>query len=128
MLEIFTDSRTSYSHNPDLPVREFPQVVGKQTVDSRPGRMPEWFLLDPWSEPVGGEKAASGNEALTGWCFKQSGVLRVEIISHHKKGEVEMPSFYTTKEEAVYTIIVKEFVSGEWVVFDGTDMQIVCQD
>ena len=98
LLQIFTGTRTSYSHNPDLPVREFPQVVGKQTVDSRPGRMPEWFLLDPWSEPVGGEKAASGNEALTGWCFKQSGVLRVEIISHHRKGEVEMPSFYTTKE------------------------------
>ena len=52
----------------------------------------------------------------------------MDIISHHRKGEVEMPSFYTTKEEAVYTIIVKEFVSGEWVVFDGTDMQIVCQD
>ena len=83
-------------------------------------------MLDPWSEPVGGEKAASGNEALTGWCFKQSGVLRVEIISHHRKGEVEMPSFYTTKEEAVYTIVVKEYVNGEWVVFD--DMQIVCQD
>ena len=36
------------------------------------------------------------------------------------------PSFYTTKEEAVYTIVVKEYVNGEWVVFD--DMQIVCQD
>ena len=50
----------------------------------------------------------------------------MEIISHHRKGEVEMPSFYTTKEEAVYTIVVKEYVNGEWVVFD--DMQIVCQD
>ena len=41
-------------------------------------------------EPVGGEKAACGNEALakasTGWCFKQSGVLKVESISHHRKG------------------------------------------
>ena len=50
----------------------------------------------------------------------------MEIISHHKKKEVEMPSFYTTKEEAVYTIVVKEYVNGEWVFFD--DMQIVCQD
>ena len=77
LLEIFTGSRTSYSHNPDLPVGEFPQVVGKQTVDSRPGTIPECFFLDPWSSslmnsevgPVGREKAASGNEALTGWCF-----------------------------------------------------------
>ena len=38
-------------------------------------------------EPVVGEKAASGNEALTVWCFKQSEVFRVEIISLHRKGE-----------------------------------------
>merc|ERR1711887_216067 len=80
-------------------------------------------------EPVtGGEKVGSGNQqlakALSLWCFKQSGVLRVESISHHRKGEVGTPNFYTIKEDAVYTIVVKELVNGEWVAFDGKDMQM----
>ena len=29
VLEILTGSSTSYSHNPDLPVKEFPHAVGK---------------------------------------------------------------------------------------------------
>jgi len=142
VLEILTGSSTSYSHNPDLPVKEFPHAVGKQTVliaglqarnNARvvfAGSL-EFFSDDFFNsevEPVGGEKAACGNEALakalTGWCFKQSGVLKVESISHHRKGEVETPSFYTIKEEAVYSIVVKEFVDGEWVAFDGTDVQM----
>lgn len=32
VLEILTASSTSYSHNPDLPIKEFPHAVGKQTV------------------------------------------------------------------------------------------------
>merc|ERR1712013_654472 len=52
-------------------------------------------------EPVtGGEKVGSGNQelakALSLWCFKQSGVLRVESISHHRKGEAETPNFSTS--------------------------------
>jgi len=45
-------------------------------------------------------------------CFKQSRVLRVDSIIHHRKGEVVRPTFYTM-EEAVYTIVVKEYVNGE---------------
>jgi len=143
VLEILTGSSTSYSHNPDLPIKEFPHAVGKQTVmiaglqarnNARvvfAGSL-EFFsdeFFNAMVEPVaGGKKVGSGNQqlakALSLWCFKQSGVLRVESISHHRKGEVETPNFYTIKEDAVYTIVVKELVNGEWVAFDGTDMQM----
>jgi len=142
VLEILTGSSTSYSHNPDTPIKEFPHAVGKQTVliaglqarnNARvvfAGSL-EFFsdeFFNSMVEPVSGEKVASGNQALAKalslWCFKQSGVLKVESISHHRKGEVETPSFYTIKEEAVYTIVVKELVNGEWVAFDGNDMQM----
>merc|ERR1712013_293589 len=108
VLEILTGSSTSYSHNPDLPVKEFPHAVGKQTVmiaglqarnNARvvfAGSL-EFFsdeLFNSLVEPVtGGEKVGSGNQelakALSLWCFKQSGVLRVESISHHRKGEAK---------------------------------------
>jgi len=142
VLDILTGSTTSYSHNPDLPIKEFPHAVGKQTVliaglqarnNARvvfAGSL-EFFsdeFFNSLVEPVSGGSVASGNEALakalTSWCFKESGVLRVESITHHRKGEVETPNFYTIKEEAVYTIVVKEYVNGEWVAYDGTDMQM----
>ena len=62
-------------------------------VDQEDPLVLEFFSDDFFNsevEPVGGEKAACGNEALakasTGWCFKQSGVLKLESISHHRKG------------------------------------------
>ena len=32
VLEVLTASSTAYSHNPDLPITEYPHAVGKQTV------------------------------------------------------------------------------------------------
>jgi len=142
VLDILTGSTTSYSHNPDLPIKEFPHAVGKQTVliaglqarnNARvvlSGSL-EFFsdeFFNSQVEPVAGKKMASGNEALakalTKWCFKQSGVLKVDSISHHRKGEKETPGFYTIKDDAVYTIVVKELINGKWVPFEGTDMQM----
>ena len=48
----------------------------------------------------------------------------MESITHHKEGETSPPAHYTIKDEAVYTIVVKELVKGEWVPFDGKDMQM----
>jgi len=142
VLEILTGSSTSYSHNPDLPVKEFPHAVGKQTVliaglQARNNARVvfagsfEFFsdeFFNAQVEPVTGGKVDSGNKdlalALSNWCFKQSGVLKVDSITHHREGEVETPAFYTIKEDAVYTIVVKELVNGKWVAFDGTDMQM----
>jgi len=142
VLEILTGSSTSYSHNPDLPIKEYPHAVGKQTVliaglqarnNARvvfSGSL-EFFSDDFFNskvEPIAGNSVASGNEALSKslsmWCFKQSGVLKIESVSHHKKGEKETPNYYTIKDDAVFSIVVKELVNGKWVPFTGTDMQM----
>jgi len=143
VLEILTGSSTAYSHNPDYAVKEFPHAVGKQTVlvaglqarnNARvvfSGSL-EFFsdeFFTAMVEQVGGAAAVpSGNQelslALTSWCFKQSGVLKVESVSHSREGESEAPSFYTIKEWCRYTIVVKELVGGKWVGFNGQDMQM----
>jgi len=141
VLEILTGSSTSYSHNPDLPITEYPHAVGKNTVliaglqarnNARvvfSGSL-EFFSDEFFTAQVEtkGSKAASGNaalsKALTDWCFKKSGVLKVESISHHREGESKSPAHYTIKDQAVYTIVVKELVDGKWVPFDGKDMQM----
>ena len=142
VMEILTGSSTSYSHNPDTMIKEFPHAVGKQTVmiaglQARNNARVvfsgsfEFFSDEFFSakvEPVTGAAVQSGNKALalalSKWCFKQSGVLKVESIAHHKKGEKNAPSHYTIKEEAVYNIVVKELVDGKWVGFNGKDMQM----
>jgi len=142
VIEILTGSSTSYSHNPDNMIKEFPQAVGKQTVmiaglQARNNARVifsgsfEFFSDEFFSskvEPVSGPSVASGNKdlalAITNWCFKKSGVLKVESIAHNKKGEKSAPSHYTIKEDAVYTIVVKELVNGKWVGFSGKDMQM----
>ena len=141
VLEILTGSSTSYSHNPDLAITEYPHAVGKQTVmiaglqarnnarvvfsGSLEFFSDEFFTAEVQTK---GKKVASGNAALakslTDWCFKQAGVLKVESISHHKEGEKGAPAHYTIKDQAVYTIVVKELVDGKWVAFDGKDMQM----
>jgi len=142
VLEILTGGTTSYSHNPDLPITDYPHAVGKNTVmiaglqarnnarivfsGSLEFFSDEFFTAQV--ETLGGAKVPSGNadlaRAITTWCFKQSGVLRVESISHHREGETESPPYYTIKDNAVYTIVVKELVEGEWVPYDGQDMQM----
>jgi len=143
VIEILTGSSTSYSHNPDTRIKDFPHAVGKQTVmiaglQARNNARVvfsgsfEFFSDEFFSSKVehvsGSASGASGNKdlalALTKWCFKQSGVLKVESIAHNKKGEAKAPGHYTIKEDAVYTIVVKELVNGKWVGYKGKDMQM----
>lgn len=142
VLEILTGSSTSYSHNPDTQIKDFPHAVGKQTVliaglQARNNARVifsgsfEFFSDEFFTskvEPVAGAAQASGNKdlalSLTKWCFKQSGVLKVESVAHNKAGESGEPGHYTIKDDAVYTIVVKELVNGKWVGYDGKDMQM----
>jgi len=143
VLPILTGSSSSYSHNPQEPVTDFPHAVGKQTVliaglqarnNARvvfSGSL-EFFSDDFFLSAV--EKAGSGSgvpsgnkalaQALSLWVLKQNGVLRVESISHHRQGEEEAPGFYTIMEQAQYNIQVSELVKGNWEPFKGEDMQM----
>merc|ERR1711983_724724 len=144
VLEILTASSTAYSHNPDEPVIEYPHATGKGTVlvaglqARNNARVVFVGSIDLFSDKFfsaavngfsGLKSAKSGNEALASalsqWCFKLSGVLRVKSVNHHLEGEKSPPSVaYTIKEDVVYTIDIEEYVGDKWVPFDGKDVQL----
>ena len=71
----------------------------------------------------------SGNQelanALSQWCFKQAGVLRVTNVNHHLVGEKSPPALaYTIKEEVVYSIDIEEYKNGKWAPFQASDVQM----
>jgi len=142
VMDILTGSSTSYSHNPQLPIKEYPHATGKATVmiaglqarnNARivfSGSL-EFFSDEFFQAEINtgnGKTEPSGNfelaEALSLWCFKERGVLRVDEIIHRRVGEGSAPEFYTIREMVHYQIDVKEKVKGEWVQFEGKDMQL----
>uniref|UniRef100_A0A1I7T7H2 Dolichyl-diphosphooligosaccharide--protein glycosyltransferase 48 kDa subunit n=1 Tax=Caenorhabditis tropicalis TaxID=1561998 RepID=A0A1I7T7H2_9PELO len=75
------------------------------------------------------QKGASGNSELATsiakWVMKESGVLRVKSVNHHKKGETVPPAEdYFITEDVVYTIEIEELKNGKWVPFQGKDVQL----
>merc|ERR1711983_688901 len=144
VLEILTASSTAYSHNPDEPVLEYPHATGKNTVlvaglqARNNARVVFVGSIDLFSDKFftsavngfsGLKSAKSGNEALASalsqWCFKLSGVLRVKNVNHHLAGEKNPPTMaYTIKDDVVYTIDIEEYKLGKWVPYDGKDVQM----
>jgi len=144
VLEILTGSSTSYSHNPDEPISEYPHATGKGTVlvaalqARNNARVIFAGSIDMFSDKFfgasvsswSGKKASkSGNQALAAglarWCFKLSGVLRAKGVNHHLAGEKSPPSIaYTIKEDVVYSIDIEEYKNDKWVAYDGKDVQL----
>merc|ERR1712241_295767 len=144
VMEILTGSSSAYSHNPDEPITEYPHATGKGTVlvaglqARNNARVVFAGSLDMFSDKFfmarvsswSGKKAEkSGNQALavalTRWCFKLSGVLRVKDVNHHLEGEKSPPAIaYTIKQDAVYTIDIEEYRDGKWVAYNGKDVQM----
>jgi len=142
VIDILTGATTAYTHNPQQPIKEYPHTVGKSTVmiaglqarnNARivfSGSL-EFFSDEFFQAEVqtgNGKPVPSGNfelaEALSLWCFKERGVLRVDGIQHSKLGEGSAPEFYTIREMVQFYIDVKEKVNGEWVPYQAKDMQV----
>lgn len=144
VLEVLTASSTAYSYKPDSPIEEYPHAVGKNTVliaalQARNNArivvsgsldfFSDEFFSAPVQKALGGQiYHKSGNqdlsEAITGWVFKEEGVLRVGKVSHHKAGEKEAPQFYTITETMVYEIEIEKLEKDKWVPFDAQDIQL----
>jgi oligosaccharyltransferase complex subunit beta len=137
VLELLTASSSAYSYDPDKSVTEYPHTVGKNTVligalqarnNARvvfTGSM-NFFSDNFFSAKVG--QAKSGNEdlvkALTQWVFKETGVLRLSNVTHHKAGERGPPSSYTITEDVVYSVVIEELQDGVWTGYKATDIQL----
>jgi len=142
ILPVLTAPTTAYSHNPQVPVSEYPHATGENVVllaalQARNNArvlvsgslefFSDAFLTASVKTPQGSEFASSGNLALlsqvTKWTLKEAGVIRVTEVKHHKVGEKET-SEYTIKDDLEYHIGVEELVEGVWKPFQATDLQM----
>lgn len=145
LLDILKGSPTSYSYKPDEKITEYPHSVGRETVlisglqarnNARVvfvGSL-EFFSNEFFESSVqvsdGKSKfyAKSGNEALsvalTQWCFKEKGVLRIVSVTHHLQGDKSVPSAYTINQMVDFSIRIEEAVNGKWEAYTGSDVQL----
>ena len=137
VLEILTGSSSSYSHNPEQPIRDYPHAVGKNTVliaglqarnnarvifsGSLEFFSDEFFTAEIGSGPTGNAELA---KMMSLWCFQERGVLKVEYTNHHLVGESSPPDFYTIRELVEFSISIKEKKNGVWAPYSGTDVQV----
>ena len=148
LIEILTASYSAYSHNPDEPITEYPHSAGKSTLliaglqARNNARVVFSGSLDFFSdafftastEKAVGKKQKSGKSgnqelaaALSAWCFKQSGVLRVVNVNHHLIGEKSPPAIgtYTINDDIVFSIDIEEYKAGKgWVPYRAKDVQM----
>ncbi|XP_047001722.1 dolichyl-diphosphooligosaccharide--protein glycosyltransferase 48 kDa subunit [Schistocerca americana] len=144
VLPILHASSSAYSYSPDQQLREYPHAVGRNTLliaalqarnNARvifSGSL--YFFSDeaftsPVQKATGGQRfSVSGNKqvalALSSWVFRESGVLRVRSVSHHREGERSPPPAYTIMDNVVYTIEIEKLQDGRWVPFDADDVQL----
>ncbi|KLP07223.1 related to oligosaccharyltransferase 48K subunit [Fusarium fujikuroi] len=65
---------------------------------------------------------------LAGWTFQELGVLRVNKIEHHLKGDNETnPELYRIKNDVTYSISVSEYAWNDWQPFhlpEGDHLQL----
>ncbi|XP_061525683.1 dolichyl-diphosphooligosaccharide--protein glycosyltransferase 48 kDa subunit [Phycodurus eques] len=145
VLDVLTGSSTAYSFFPDRPISQYPHAVGKNTLliaglqARNNARVVFSGSLDFFSDAFFNsdvQKAAPGSqlheqtgnrelaEALSRWVFKEAGVLRVGEVSHHPVGESTPPAAYTVTDLVEYSIVIEMLSEGQWVPFDGDDIQL----
>ncbi|XP_059470212.1 dolichyl-diphosphooligosaccharide--protein glycosyltransferase 48 kDa subunit [Neocloeon triangulifer] len=144
VLQVLTGSSSAYSYNPDQAIKEYPHAVGKNTLliaalQARNNARVVFsgsiyfFSDEAFNAPVqkagGGQlHKRSGNQevatSLSKWVFKETGVIRVKSVTHHKVGEKNPPAAYTIMEEMLYTISIEKLQGGNWVAFDADDVQL----
>jgi oligosaccharyltransferase complex subunit beta len=139
VLSILSGSSSSYSHNPLEEIKDYPHAVGKSTVllgglqarnNARivvSGSM-EFFSDLFYTSKVGSAGKPAGNQelssALISWCFQQTGVIRIDSVSHKLVGESSSPAFYTIRENCEFSIKMSEYVNGVWVPYKADDVQM----
>ncbi|XP_075236959.1 dolichyl-diphosphooligosaccharide--protein glycosyltransferase non-catalytic subunit Ost48 [Lycorma delicatula] len=144
VLQLLTADSTAYSYIPDQPIKEYPHAVGKNTLlmaalqarnNARvlfSGSL--YFFSDeaftsPVQKALGGKRwDVSGNrqvaEALSKWVFKESGVIKVKSVSHHRVGEKSPPPAYTIMDTVVFSLELERKDSKEWILHDANDVQL----
>jgi len=144
VLPLLTADSTAYSYVPDSPIKEYPHAVGRNTIliaalqarnNARIVFSGSLFFFSDEAimsqvKKIGDRETheKSGNldviNAISKWCFKEVGQIRVKSVKHHKEGEKEAPESYTIIDPVVYTIEVEQLIDGNWKAFSANDLQL----
>lgn len=150
VLPILHADSTAYSFDPERPVDDYPNAVGRAAllvaglqarnnaravfVGSLEFFSDEFFsaAVEPADPAAAGIAASevSGNRdlalALSQWVFKQRGVLRFRDVKHSLAGQSSPPEFYTVKDQVHYSISIDIYKpeTGRWEPFQASDVQL----
>ena len=145
VMDIMTGYSTTYSYGTSVPITDYPHAVGKSTIliaglqARNNARVIFSGSLDFFSNeffasfvmkarPGSKEFALSSNRdlatSMSKWVFKEKGVLRTGVVTHHLVGEEKPPVAYTIKDNVYYSIIIEELVEGNWLPYKGKDVQM----
>ncbi|KAJ5223617.1 hypothetical protein N7468_008159 [Penicillium chermesinum] len=153
LMPILKAPATAYAYNPkeETPAPEDIEATGSQlniisalqsrnsarftVLGSVESLENQWFTASV--KAPNGKKVSTANrefaKQLTGWTFKETGVLKVGKIEHHlaTDGEVAAedlnPKIYRIKNETFFSIEVSEYVYDKWVPFElptGDELQL----
>ncbi|KAI6230508.1 Dolichyl-diphosphooligosaccharide--protein glycosyltransferase 48 kDa subunit [Aphelenchoides fujianensis] len=140
-LAILTADTTAYAFKPTSPINEYPQAIGKGTIliggiQARNNArvvltgslkfFSDEFINAQVQTSGGAKKSGNGDlaTAISKWVLKETGVLRVTGVRHHKKGQTTPPREYTITDDVHYEIGIEELRDGKWVPFAGRDVQL----
>ncbi|VDK40331.1 unnamed protein product [Taenia asiatica] len=145
LITVLHGSARSFSYDTKKVVSQYPTTVGKNTQlvaalqarnDARvvfTGSI-EMFSDAFYSSPVVNkvtnkrfERSSNAEfcDHLLRWTFKESGVLRVANVSHHRVGESTARHEYTITDDIVYKIdIVEKDKNGVWRDYVAEDIQL----
>jgi oligosaccharyltransferase complex subunit beta len=144
ILPLLTADFTAYSYLPDSPINQYPHAVGRNTIliaalqarnNARVIFSGSLFFFSDEAimsqvKKIGDiqthEKSGNLNviNAISKWCFKEVGQIRIKSVKHHKEGEKESYESYTISEPVVYTVEVEELIDGIWNEFSADDLQL----
>lgn len=70
----------------------------------------------------------SGNEqlakSLSGWVFKQQGVLRIDSVRHFKTDQPNENQSYTIMDDVEYWAMIEIYENGQWLPYNADDIQL----
>ncbi|KAK7590080.1 hypothetical protein V9T40_001693 [Parthenolecanium corni] len=143
VLKLLTAYSTSYSFDPFADIDKTPHLIGRETtllaaIQTRNNARAvfsgslDFFsdaaFLSKISKIGGKEYTKSSNEVvvnhLSRWLFKETGVIRVKSVSHHRLNEIEAPMDYTITDMAVFAMELEHKVNDEWKPFSARDLQL----
>lgn len=143
VLKLLTAYPTSYSFDPLAPIEKTPNLMGKDTtliaaVQTRNNaRVLFSGSLDFFSDKAfvsavsrtdGKQYDKSSNAEVSGrlsqWVFKETGVIRVKSVKHHKQGEIGAPMDYTITDMAVFEMELEQKINNKWTSYSARDLQL----